>query len=193
LHAYTDDSRFQAHLIKGETIHWTDQPRRDVVFTGTDVFLVPFSLLWGGFAIYWELTSIQAGAPTAFSLFGIPFVIFGLYFILGRFLYKDFKKRHTYYAVTNKRVLVITSLWRNSFQEAKISELPSIKYSERRNGVGTIIFQGKSGFLSMFGNYTIYQNTGMDFFGPGTLSFFDIDNVQEVYLYIQQQREKVTS
>jgi len=67
---------FQEDLLKDEKILWTGQPETTVLFSGADVFLVPFSLLWGGFAIFWELSVLfmkgksGEGAPIFFALFG---------------------------------------------------------------------------------------------------------------------------
>src|SRR4029077_18044987 len=44
----------QPELLSGESILWAGQPNSSVVFHKEDLFLLPFSLLWGGFAIFWE-------------------------------------------------------------------------------------------------------------------------------------------
>ena len=79
---------------------WTGRPSAGLLFTSRDIFLVPFSLVWCGFAIFWESSaawidgrdSVPVGqgplsnTPTFFLLFGGAFVLVGLYFVFGRFI-----------------------------------------------------------------------------------------------------------
>jgi hypothetical protein len=44
----------QPELTSGESILWAGQPSTRVVFHKEDLFLIPFSFLWSGFAIFWE-------------------------------------------------------------------------------------------------------------------------------------------
>ena len=66
-------------LLKDEQILWSGQPETSVVFTNADIF-VPFSLLWGGFAVFWELMALSTGIiqdirPQLFSHF-LEFLLF---------------------------------------------------------------------------------------------------------------------
>src|SRR5579875_1643918 len=109
----------KSELMDGETIHWSQRPMPGVTFSPQDFFLIPFSFLWGGFALFWEasvLGLIDASqriseAGLFFKLWGIPFVFVGQYLIWGRFVYATWKKRDTFYAVTNWRVIVVQEVW----------------------------------------------------------------------------------
>src|SRR5512134_2579169 len=97
---------FQPYLLKGEEIRWSGQPDRGIIFSPVDIFLVPFSLIWGGMAIFAAVTTVLAfyrlggsGISLAATLlFFIPFTLVGLYMIFGRFIYKDWSKKRTFYA-----------------------------------------------------------------------------------------------
>src|SRR5207245_136747 len=80
------------------------------------------------------------------------------YFIAGRFFYKAWRKRRTYYALTNKRALVLVEGRGRTLRACLLSAVPTINKSVRSSGVGTISF-GNTSWASM------YDNTGMDFFG----------------------------
>ena len=98
-------NRLRPLLRQGEQLRWVGQPDPQVRFAAADLFLVPFSVMWGGFAVFWELGVIVSGAPIYFALFGIPFVLIGLYFIFGRFIYKMRRKLTTVYGLTDSRIL----------------------------------------------------------------------------------------
>ena len=192
---YLIEEQFRDDLLKDEKILWAGQPETSVMFTGADIFLIPFSLLWGGFAIFWELSVLfiffssdgsESKMPIIFPLFGIPFVIMGLYFVFGRFIYKYWKKRNTYYTVTNKRVLVLNKLFSRSLNAVNIDTIPSINKTVRSDGAGTIKFGNVNWMISMYGN------TGMDIFGSfggaDIPAFYDIKDVNKVHQIVNGLR-----
>lgn len=189
---------FRKELLSDESIEWTGQPDPSIVFSKMDAFLVPFSLMWGGFAIFWELSvtgilfqSKGHGGPppVLFALFGVPFVLMGLYFIFGRFFYKAWKKKRTYYAVTNRRVVTVTVGPRGrNVQATLIRDIPTINKSVGGSGVGTLIF-GNSGGISGY-----YANTGMDWmgsaYGIAALAFYDIADANTVCELVNRLRNE---
>jgi hypothetical protein len=116
--------------------------------------LVPFSLMWGGFAVFWEVSVFRTPAPFFFRLFGVPFVLIGLYFIAGRFLVDAWLRAKTYYAVTNQRILIARSAPMGAFTALNRDRLADLQLTEEANGRGTIRFGqlsamwGRNGFAA---------------------------------------------
>jgi hypothetical protein len=101
-------------------------------------YLIPFSLLWGGFAIFWEVTAISSGAPLFFLLWGIPFVAVGLYLIFGRLIVARREAARTFYAITDRRLLIESGAFRRTFTEVDLHDLPPATLEERSDVTGTI-------------------------------------------------------
>jgi hypothetical protein len=185
-----DENVFEQDLLRGERILWSGQPDPSVNFTTVDIFLVPLSLFFGGFALLFASTALFGGAPPMFVLFVSVFVVFVLYIIFGRFLYKAWKKKRTYYAVTNERVIAVTTSGRRNIQAAHINTLPSINKSIRRNGIGTVKFGNPAPVFAQ-----MYENTGLDFlvgfygWTSGGPTFYDIHDAKKVYDLVNKVRK----
>jgi hypothetical protein len=164
-------SRILPLLRQGERLLWVGQPNPKVRFTGADVFLVPFSVLWGGFAVVWEIMAITSSESPLFVIWGIPFVLVGLYFIFGRFIVKKRRKGATVYGLTDSRAIVCTG--NRSVADTPVRAVPT-KVDRAKDGKHVSVTFGYQGAMGMFG---MYQNTGLDFFSLGmgqNVAFFDV-------------------
>lgn len=130
--------RLQRELFEGETMEWSGEPRPGAVFTAWDIFLIPFSLIWCGFAVFWETMAFTQGAPIFLWIFGLPFVFIGLFLVFGRFILKYCQSKGTVYAVTSRRILVLR---RNTITAADLKNVPFVQMTERRNGSGSLDFE----------------------------------------------------
>ncbi len=193
---YSLETEFQSDLIPGEKIYWSGQPDPSVIFTVADSFLIPFSLIWGGFWIVWELGGLlmyhlakpSRSIPLSFTLFGIAFGCVAFYMIIGRFFFKAWKKKRTFYAVTNSRILIVTETFGRQLQAQFLNQTPVISKSIGPNGIGLLSFSPTGGFGLTYGN------TGMEFVrrqkGYGILVFYDIPQAEMIYQMICQLRNQ---
>lgn len=114
-----------------------------------------------------------------FLLWGTPFVLMGLYLIFGRFLVKRYVKLHTVYAVTDRRVIAVSTGFRRSVRSLSIKRLPGLEVSTGSGRAGSVTFGQWHGFAGM------YANTGLDWFGFGMgqrpMAFYDLDDARAVY------------
>ena len=144
----------KVQLSIGEKVLWSGQPKQGVIVRGADAFMIPFSLMWGGFAIFWEASVLKSDAPGFFALWGIPFVLIGLYLIVGRFFFEAKQRARTFYAVTNERILIVSGVFSRQVKSLNLRTLADLSLSESKGGEGTISFGGGSPLSSMFGGFS---------------------------------------
>jgi hypothetical protein len=168
-------------MLTGERILWSGRPAQGLLFTSRDMFLIPFSLFWGGFAVFWETTVLtQQNTTGFFALWGIPFLLIGLYLIVGRFLLDAWIRVGMVYAVTNKRILISRSWPFGKFTALSLDRLPDASLSESSGCRGTIRFGEPA---QMWGG-----RNSMSSWTPSldpTPQFIGIENARSVFDQIQ--------
>jgi hypothetical protein len=135
-----DQTLLQPWLLAGERILWTGRPQRGLRFRAADVYLIPFSLLWGGFALFWNVEAWSLGAPDLFALWGLPFLAVGIYVVAGRFIHDALLRSALLYAVTTRRVIVLRTRFGRRLSSHEIGHLPVLEYDEEPGGRGTLRF-----------------------------------------------------
>lgn len=174
-------------LINNERLLWVGKPKKGITLRSTDIFLIPFSLLWCGFAIFWEYSVLKMGV-SFMALFGIPFVLIGLYMVFGRFIVDAIKRKKTVYGITNDRVIIKSGLFKTSVSSINIKNLPQLNLLEHKNGQGSVLFTEQN-TRNLFEvnrnlNFSTGANIGIEF----------VDDAKKVYgLLIQLQNEGNTN
>jgi hypothetical protein len=135
-------------LSPNEHLLWAGQPIQGIKLRPSDALQIPFSIMWGGFAIAWEIGVNLTGAPLLFKLWGIPFVLVGLYMMIGRFFHDAFKRKYTIYGLSSQRVIIITGKNNRTTQSLNLSTLNGITLTEKSNGSGTINFAPSSEIIA---------------------------------------------
>lgn len=139
-------------LRADERLIWSGAPGRGLRLRPSDSVMIPFSLVWGGFALFWEYSVLfglepsgrpstsASAAPIFMKLWGVPFVLVGLYLIVGRFFFDAFQRARTVYAVTDQRVLIVTQVFGKRVRSLSLRTLPDVTLAEKSDGSGTITF-----------------------------------------------------
>jgi hypothetical protein len=187
--------KIQPELYSDEKILWAAMPDPHVIFHSDDWTVVPFSLLWCGFAVYWEANalglwqgSLRSASPDVFFiLWGIPFVVMGNYMVWGRFLHDAWLARRTSYAVTNRRAFIVQN---DIFNEPNVHMIfIEAILDVNREGTfrGTLWLGEKYPVLGSKGN----KKRNLSRFAlKDPVTFWDIDNIREVERLICDLRAK---
>jgi hypothetical protein len=180
------ERQLRIELASGECLLWSGMPRQGMLLRGSDAFAIPFSLVWGGFAIFWESSVWVRGAPLLFILWGIPFVVIGLYIIFGRFMVDSLIRSRTYYGVTDQHILIVSGFRSRHVTSLSLPGTTEISLSERSDGTGTVTFGSN---LSAFG-FTPFGST-WPFGSRRSAPVFDsIPSARAVYQLIRAAQQE---
>jgi hypothetical protein len=171
---YDLEEDLRPNLSPGERLIWTGKPRPGIILRSSDAIMIPFSLLWGGFAFFWEATVLSTGAPFFMKLWGIPFVLVGLYITVGRFFVDARKRANTVYGITQDRIIIKSGIFSRDIKSLNIRTLSDITINQKSDNSGTITLGPTDNRYSMM--------QGMDWPGakqPPKLEF--IEDVKSVY------------
>ena len=174
------DAVFAPRLEQGERLLWVGRPAQGLLLTGREGFLIPFSLLWCGFVVFWLTTVTRQGGPWFLLLWGAAFLVVGLYVVFGRFVFDAWLRRELRYAVTNRRVLIERPAPFARSTALRLDRLAQLDLSEGANGTGTIRF-GPPGLVWGRGNWSSWT-PALD----PVPQFLAIDDARTVFELVQK-------
>jgi hypothetical protein len=183
-------ARVAEELEPGEQLLWSGRPDYQRWFYPLDVLLVSFSVLWGGFAIFWEtlaLSSHTARDSVIFPLWGIPFVVMGLYLMVGRFFVRRWRRRRTIYALSDQRAFAITPAWPRGERVTSVwlGSYPPVDQRLMSKGRGTLWIGSVPGPQKWLAGD--YGWPGAQRAAGNAVIFSDIPDAAEVYARIRRQ------
>ncbi len=182
---FEDQQAFGSYLEPNETLMWAGRPPQGLLFRKSDLLMIPFSLVWGGFAVFWETMAYSSGAPSYFLIFGGAFVLMGLYITIGRFGYDALKRKNTIYGLTTERALILSGVFDRSVRSVNLKSTADITLEQKPNGRGTITFGPLYSSRSFMGNSS-WPGAGQQ----AVPSFELIENVRSVYQMVQAAQRK---
>ena len=140
----------QAQLNSGEKLIWAGRPKTGLRFELSDAYSIPFGFMFLGFAIFWEYSATNTGkAPLFFTLWGIPFILVGVYISVGQFFWDAWLRSKQIYALTDSRLIVLRD---DSMQSSALNSLPQLNLTTSGNGSGTINFSAPTATRNGFSN-----------------------------------------
>ncbi|MBK9449670.1 MAG: hypothetical protein IPN95_09665 [Bacteroidetes bacterium] len=169
-------------LGSGEEILWAARPQTGIKLRTSDAVMIPFSIVWCGFSIFWVVMAYSMDAPIPFVLFGVPFVFIGLYLVFGRFFADANRRAKTIYAFTRERVIIRTGGGNTTVESIPIASLAELTLEQKADGSGTILLRpdiSTPGALNYSHNFNSSRGPARYVKQGPRLEM--IDNVQSVY------------
>ena len=175
----------KSKYLNSEVILWQGDAVNVPLFNKSDIFIIPFTLIFGGlFVIYALISALMmiAGESALFSLVGITFLLIGLYILFFRIFYRKKRILREIYFVTENRVFAFDSM-----RDEVIFDI-SLNETELYLGDKSLIL----GSTNSIGDFV--YNLGLDIFFrkfiKETPTFKYIDDISGVYKIIIENKKK---
>ena len=149
--------RIRPYLGTDEYVIWTGKPEKGHLLEKSDIFTIPFSVVWCSFAFFWTFGTRDF---FPFLIPGLLFVSAGLYLVFGRFIHKAVINKNTFYAITDKKIIRKVG---SKVDMLDRGSLPMISVKMNRDGTGTVSFGDESPAPDRFARrsgYSIYPGAG---------------------------------
>jgi hypothetical protein len=112
---------------------------------------------------------------------GVPFLLFGVYFVVGRFFFDSYQRTRTYYAVTGERIIIVSGIASREVKSLPLQTLSEMTLREKSDGSGTITFG------PVDPRYAMWAGTAWPGMGKRLPASFElIPNVRSVYDTIRE-------
>lgn len=125
-------------LKPGEQILWAGRPRSGLSFEIGDVILIPGLLAWFAALMYALCVNFARRGNLLILMWASPLVLFGIYGLIGRFMFDAFRRSRIFYGLSDRRIIIIKTLFGRRVSHFHLSLLPAIQLFERSNRSGTI-------------------------------------------------------
>ena len=144
-----EESKYQkirSELKPGESIVWAGQPD-SVEYMKSSILGFLFFIPWTAFSIFWiagasgfEIPDFSKGGFAYFPLFGLPFLLIGIWGLSSP-LREKLKAKNVIYAITTQRVIIIEGSRSTSYKSYYPDQLKNIERIQKNNSFGSIYFQ----------------------------------------------------
>ncbi len=170
-------------LDEGETILWQGRPDGRVVWRNIVGFQGVFGLIITGFAIVWMsiASSIIGSGPgfvfpfNLFPVFGLPFLLIGIYLLVGHVIMDAYMRSTTWYTLTDRTAFIASNAFgRRKLAAYLIRDMPFLELEDTL--IGSI----------WFGEHPTPAGQGAHV--PRRIGFVAIPQARQVFAKIREAR-----
>ena len=180
----TNEEIIKKHL-NSEKILWQGNPVKVPLLHRSDIFMIPFTLIFGGSLIFYAIMAaimMIKGESIMFSLVGITALLMGAYILFFRLWYRKKRIKKQVFFVTDKRAFAFDTMRDDVLFDIELSE--------------TDLYMGDKSLIvgetNSIGDFV--YNIGLDIFFrkfvKETPAFRYIDDISGVSKIIMTNKEK---
>ena len=169
-------------LAAGEKLIWWDRPAAAGLVKREFNVSTLFGVFFVGFAIFWMTMAHRAPGP--FFLFGIPFVLMGLWIVTTP-LRAYTAASSTVFALIDKRALIVKGGTATSYP---LEQIPFVETETGADGRGNVLFLNELPSLGFWRN-----NSGQTLRKGGFIAIADAERVSQEMLRLMGQRRSAPS
>ncbi|MGI9395639.1 MAG: aspartate carbamoyltransferase catalytic subunit [Boseongicola sp.] len=103
-----DQSGWEGILDEDERILWQGRPDGHIALIASHYPLMAFGTIFAGFALFWMIMAGLSGGY--FWMFGLIHFLIGAALVVGPPLFSAFRRRRTWYTLTDRRAFIATDL-----------------------------------------------------------------------------------
>lgn len=130
-------NHIKQYLESDEVLIWAGQPKKGIVFEIADIFKTIFILAFFAFTYFAIKLLTDISLLIAIPI-GIIFFSGGILLGFGRFIIDAELRKKTFYGLTNKRIIINSSIAHKKIQSVYFNSNPKIDFSPNLNGTSTI-------------------------------------------------------
>ena len=124
-------------LNERQKLLWAGKPKQGILFSWFDIYLIPFSLIWGCTAIWGVVIAIYKGEIGLILAF-IPMLMIAWLLMIGRFFLDRRRRANITYGMTEDSIIVISGIFNKGVRTFKLQELKGITLRLKNKGRGNI-------------------------------------------------------
>lgn len=174
----TGSNSWEDYLDAGEKLIWQGAPATGLRFSGSGLVLSFFGVFFLGFAVFWVTLAFSMGGGSGmervFPLFGLPFVLIGLWLVAGHWFFDAYKRQRARYALTNKRAMIARTLFGRRMESYPIDGHSQIRLVSGK--LDTVHFAQKTYHTK---NGARVENIGFRFISDGQMVYDLLRAVKE--------------
>lgn len=181
-------------LDTNEQVFWEGKPKFWPYFLTGAISIFLFGLMWIGFLIPFIAVNFIPGSGSAeapifknnfflaWNLFLTPFLLIGLWMLVGMPLYKWLVYKRLYYAITNKRVIIQKGVIGRDFEYIDFDQITN---AEVRVGFWDKVLKQNSGsiLISSAGSFTL---TLQPHHVPKPYTIQNVDSPYDVFKFFKK-------